>query len=108
MTGKILATWRKETKQAASVELVVKGIREYGDFVKFRKQLRTQVPGVKNVHLRSIRADEATMDVEIVGTARILADGLMLQRFEDLAVNIFEVTDTGVKVELIPGDGPQT
>lgn len=102
------AKWRKEAGQAVVVELTVKGIQEYADFVKFRQKLKDNVPGVKNVSLRSIRAGEATMDVDIVGNARILADELMLQRFENLAVNIFEVSEKSVKLELIPSGGPGT
>ena len=90
------------------MELTVKGIQAYADFVKFRQKLKDDVPGVKSVSLRSIRAGEATMDVDIVGNARILADELMLQHFENLAVNIFEVSEKSVKLELIPSGGSGT
>ncbi|MBW1945615.1 MAG: hypothetical protein JRJ51_22710, partial [Deltaproteobacteria bacterium] len=60
----------------------------------------------KNVYLRSIKAGEATMDVDIVGSARALADELMVRHFGNFAVNIFEVSDTSVKLELIPSTDP--
>jgi hypothetical protein len=102
LVRQIVVTWRKEARQPVLVELIVKGIREYADFVRFRTHLRNDVRGVRNVYLRSIRAGEAMMDVDIMGNAKTLADELMLQRFENLAVNIFEVSEEGVKLELIP------
>ena len=104
----IVAKWRKDVRQSVLVELVVKGIREYTDFVRFRRHLTNDVRGVRNVYLRSIRAGEAKMDVDVMGNARILADELMFQRFENLVVNIFEVSEKGVKLELIPILAPES
>ena len=108
LVRQIVANWRKDVRQPVLVELVVKGIREYADFVRFRRHLKNDVRGVRNVYLRSIRAGEAEMDVDVVGNARILADELMLQRFENLAVNIFEVSENGVQLELIPLPTPES
>jgi hypothetical protein len=106
LAGEMMARWRQETKQAVLVELVVKGIQEYADFVRFRRQLNSEVPGVKNVSLRSIKTGEATMDVDMLGGARKLADELMVRRFDDLAVNIFEVSQDRVRLELTGTGGP--
>jgi hypothetical protein len=101
LVRQIVAKWRRDASQPVLVELVVKGIREYADFVRFRTHLKDDVRGVRDVYLRSIRAGEAKMDVYIMGNARILADELVLQRFENFAVNIFEVSEKGVKLELM-------
>jgi len=108
LVRQMVANWRKDMRQPVLVELAVKGIREYADFVRFRRHLKNDVRGVKNVYLRSIRAGEAEMDVDVVGNARILADELMLQRFENLAVNIFEVSENGVQLELTPVPTPKS
>ncbi|MBW1740801.1 MAG: flagellar assembly protein T N-terminal domain-containing protein [Deltaproteobacteria bacterium] len=104
LTRQIVANWRKEARQPVVVELVVRGIKEYADFVRFRAHIRNEVQGVKNIYLRSIRAGEAKMDLEFMGNAGILADELMLQRFENLTVNILEVSEEAIKLELIPRD----
>jgi hypothetical protein len=104
LARQIISKWREDPHQAVSVELVVKGIREYADFIRFRKHLKNDIRGVKNVHLRSITADEAKMDVEFAGNAKTLADDLVLQPFEALTVNIIEVSDEGVILELLPTD----
>jgi len=102
LTRQIVSKWREDPQQAVSVGLVVKGIREYADFVRFRKHLKNDIRGVKNVHLLSITTDEAKMDVEFAGNAKTLADDLVLQPFEGLSVSIIEVSEEGVQLELIP------
>jgi hypothetical protein len=58
--------------------------------------------------LRGISAGGAKMDVDIMGNARTLADDLMVQPFENLSVNIVEVSEDGVKLELIPIPTPDS
>ncbi len=101
LAKQIVAKFREDPKQAVLVELVVKGIREYADFVRFRKRLKNDIRGVRNVYLRSISADVAKMDVDVMGNAKTLADDLVLQPFEDLLINIIEASEEGVKLELI-------
>ena len=104
LSRQIVSNWRKDASQPVLVELIVKGIIEYADFVRFRTHLRNHVRGVRHVYLRSIRAGEAKMDVDIMGNPRMLANELILQRFENLGVNIFEVSEKVVKLELIPAE----
>jgi hypothetical protein len=108
LTRQIVAKWGEEVRQTVLVELVVDGIKEYADFVRFRRHLRSDIRGVRNVYLRGISAGGAKMDVDVMGNARALADDLRLQPFEDLAVNILEVSEEGVKLELIPSRTPDS
>jgi hypothetical protein len=82
--------------------LVVKGIKEYRDFIKFRTTISKEVPGIKNVYLKAIKAGEAKMDVEFKGDSRNLADELLLKSFEGFGVNIVEVGQKTIILELIP------
>ncbi len=102
ISRQIVANWGKETSQSILVELVVKGIKEYADFVRFRSILRNEVRGVKNIYLRTIKAGEAKMDVDIKGSPRTLADELMLKSFKGFGINIFEVGQNGIRLELVP------
>jgi hypothetical protein len=105
MTRQIAASWGKETRQTVLVELDVRGIREYVDFIKFRRILKNEIRGIKNVYLRGIKAGEAKMDVDLQGDTRTLADELMLKSFEGFGVNIFEVSQNAIKLEFIPKSG---
>ena len=102
LSRQIAANWGREARQPVLVELVVSGIKEYADFVRFRTILRNEISGVRNVYLRAIKAGEAQMDVDIQGNTRTLADELMLKSFEGFGVNIFEVGQSEIKLELIP------
>jgi hypothetical protein len=101
LTRQIAANWGRETRQTVLVELVVQGIREYVDFVKFRRILKNEIRGIKNVYLRGIKAGEAKMDVDLQGDTRSLADELMLKTFEGFGVNIFEVSQNTISLEFI-------
>lgn len=98
----VMANWAGEASQSHLVELVVKGIKEYADFVRFRTTMRSEIRGVRNLYLKAIKAGEARMDVDVKGSARILADELLLKSFEDFAVNISEVGQNSIVLELVP------
>jgi hypothetical protein len=98
----ITASWGRGTRQTVLVQLVVKGIREYVDFVKFRETLRDEIAGIKNVYLRTIKTDEAEIDVNLQGNTSALAEELILKNFEGFGVNILEVKENSITLELIP------
>ncbi|MBW2108880.1 MAG: hypothetical protein JRI36_09475 [Deltaproteobacteria bacterium] len=102
LVRRIKAYWNGQTAQSTLVELVIDGIREYVDFVKFRRTLKNDIHGIRNVYLRAIRAGEAKIDVDFQGDARSLADELLFKDFGGFGVNIFEVADKTIKLELIP------
>jgi len=101
LSKQIIANWSRKASGPILVELVVKGIEEYADFVKFRTTLRDEIGGVRKVYLRAIKAGEAKIDVDIRGNTRMLADQLMLKSFEGFGLNIFEVDSRGIKLEII-------
>ena len=100
LSRQIIANWSRKASEPILVELVVKGIEEYSDFVKFRTTLRDDIRGVRNVYLRAIKAGEAKIDVDIKGNTRMLADQLMLKNFEGFGLNIFEVDPREIKLEI--------
>ena len=102
LSRQLAANWGGEASEWVLVELVVKGIKEYRDFIKFRTTISREVPGIKNVYLKAIKAGEAKMDVEVKGDSRMLADELLLKSFEGFGVNIVEVGQKTIILELIP------
>ena len=107
LTRHIAVGWGQGIRQTVLVELIVHGIREYIDFVKFRRILKNEMRGVKNVYLRTIKSGEAKMDVDLQGDTRTLADELMLKNFEGFGINIFEVSQNTIKLEFIQKSGVQ-
>jgi hypothetical protein len=102
LSRQLAANWGGEASEWVLVELVVKGIKEYRDFIRFRTTISKEVPGIKNVYLKAIKAGEAKMDVEVKGDSRMLADELLLKSFEGFGVNIVEVGQKAIILELIP------
>ncbi len=96
----------KQALQSIVLELVVKGITEYSDFVAFRTGLKNEMQGVENVHLRTINAGEARMDVDTKGSAHMLARELMSKDFKDFALNIIEVGKDHIELEIVPKPDP--
>lgn len=98
----ITAKWQREESRLTLVKLTVEGIKEYSDLVAFRKVLSSRIRGVKNVYLCGIDAGEARMEVEIKGNAQTLADKLMLERFDNFAINIFNVSQNAIQLRMVP------
>jgi hypothetical protein len=102
LNRKISATWGREMSKTVLVELMVQGIEAYGDFVRFRKVLRNEVGGIKNVYLKAIKSGEAKMDIELQGNTQVLAEELLRKRFDGFGINIFEIGEKQLRLELIP------
>lgn len=98
----IIDTWGKEVGGTTLVEMRIKGISSYRDFVKLKNVLQQQIRGVKGVYQRSISAGIATVEVDIKGDAQSLADELASKDFEDFSVNITGLTQNFVELTIQP------
>jgi acetolactate synthase small subunit len=98
----ITAAWQPYKAQTAMVEIVVQGTGYLANFVKFRKMVKN-MPGVDDIQLKEILPNQAVMIVDYQGSARSLADALILNPYDAFGINIFEVSDKTIKLELIPG-----
>jgi hypothetical protein len=110
LSRQIAAGWRGESSHTRLVKLFVTGIEKYADFVQLRRTLKNEITGTKNVYLRGIRTEEAQVDVEVQGTARMLAEELVLKNFNDFGINVVEVGQNTIRLSLIPkgNDTPVT
>ncbi|MBW2192785.1 MAG: hypothetical protein JRF27_03250 [Deltaproteobacteria bacterium] len=101
LVSQITAAWRKADAQSDIVEIIVEGTGNLSDFVKFRTII-SEMSGVKGIQMKEIKPDEATMIVNFYGNAKDLADALMLKNFESIGINIYEVSQSRLRVELKP------
>ena len=112
LTGKMLAAqiasvWtdnnpQPDTSPAKMVEIVVEGTGSLSNFVMFRRVL-SELPGVDEIQIKEMKADEARIAVRFQGDGKKLADSLMMKSYETFGIDIFEVTPQRIKIELIPG-----
>ena len=102
LASQILAAWQKHEKQSNLLEIIVKGTGDIATFEKLRR-LINNISGVKNLQIKELKPDEATIQVDFQGVAKELADALMLNTLEPMGINIYEVSRDRVKIELTPG-----
>ncbi len=107
LAAKIVSAWTANSAQtnvqtARIVEIVVEGAGSLSNFVMFRRVL-SELPGVNDIQIKEMKADEARISVRFQGDGKQLADSLMMKSYETFGIDIFEVGPEIIKVELIPG-----
>jgi hypothetical protein len=102
LASQIAAAWQKKVEKPLMIEIIVKGTSRLANFVMFRRTLN-EMPRIKDVQIREIKSDEATIIVDFKGNSKELADALMVKTFDSFGINIYEVSPTSLKIELIPG-----
>jgi hypothetical protein len=98
----ITSAWQKQARKSASVELLIEGANQLGNYSAFRSALN-KVSGVKNVQVKEMKADKYTLIVEYPNGAKQLADALTLKPFDGFSVTIQDVTQNQMRVILVRG-----
>ncbi|MFH0995817.1 MAG: hypothetical protein V1844_10020 [Pseudomonadota bacterium] len=102
LSKQMASAWQKQVRKSASVELLIEGTSQLGNYSTFRSVL-SKVSGVKNVQIKEMKADKSTLIVEYPNGARQLADALILKPFDGFSITIPEVTQNQMKVILVHG-----
>ena len=102
LSKQMASAWQKQARKSASVELLIEGTSQLGNYSAFRSFL-SKVSGVKNVQIKEMKADKSTLIVEYPNGARQLADALILKPFDGFSITIPEVTQNQMKVILVHG-----
>ena len=102
LASQIAAAWQKEGKPPNMIEIKVEGAGNLSNFVKFRRIVKN-IPGVKDLQMKEMTSNEATMMVEFQGSVKELANALMLETFESIGINIYEISENHLRIALIPG-----
>jgi hypothetical protein len=102
LVPKITLAWQQDVEKPTRVEIMVEGTGNLSNFVKFRSILN-QIIGVKDLQIKEMKSNEATIVVDFQGNAKALADALMLKTFGSIGINIYEVSKDQLRIELISG-----
>jgi hypothetical protein len=102
LASQIVASWQKQEEPSNSLEIIVEGTGDIANFENFRRILNN-ISGVKNLRIKELKPDEAVIIVDLQGTAKELADALMLKAFGLVGINIYEVSQDRLRIELIAG-----
>ncbi|MBW2641131.1 MAG: hypothetical protein JRE10_13495 [Deltaproteobacteria bacterium] len=102
LAAQILAAWQKHEEQSNLLEIIIEGTGDIANFEKLRRFINN-ISGVKNLQIKELKPDEATILVDFQGIAKELADALMLNTFESMGIKIYEVSQDRLRIELMPG-----
>ena len=101
LASQIVRKWHEEVKKSiTTLVIIVEGTRDLSNFVIFRAELN-EIPGVDSLQTSEMKADEATIIVNFQGNAKELADALMLKTFESFGINIYEISQSHLRVRLV-------
>lgn len=101
LARQIMVAWQQEQDRSAAIQVEVEGTGGHiASFVRLRTAIAT-LSGVKDLKMREMSSDKAAMAVSYQGTARSLADALLLKTFEGFGLDIYEVTAEVVRIRLV-------
>jgi len=101
LASQIVGKWHKEVKKSITTfAIIVEGTGVLSNFVIFRAELN-EISGVDSLQTSEMKADEATIIVNFQGNARELANALMLKTFESFGINIYEISQSHLRVRLV-------
>jgi hypothetical protein len=96
----IADAWQREALAADKIEIQLTGTKNLANFVMFRRMLNT-ISGVEGVQVKELQVDNAILNVDFKGKPKELADALMVNAFETFGINIYEISQSGLKIQLI-------
>jgi len=102
LSRKVALVWQKQARKAATVEILIEGTSQLGNYSTFRSVLN-KVSGVKNVQIKEMKADKSILIIEYPNGAKQLADALMLKSYDGFSITIPEVAQNQLKVILVSG-----
>jgi len=101
LASQIVRKWHEEVKKSiTTLVIIVEGTRALSNFVIFRAELN-EISGVDSLQTSEMKADEATIVVDFQGNAKELADALMLKNFESFGINIYEISQSHLRIRLV-------
>ncbi len=101
LAAQIQEVLNRENARSARIEMLVEGTGgNIADFVRFRTALN-DLPGVNEIKIKEMTPDTAILSIDFQGSARDLADALVLKTFVTFGINIFDVTDGRIGVRIV-------
>ena len=101
LARQVMAVWQQAQDRSAVIEVAVEGTGGHiASFVRLRTAI-SSLSGVNDLKMKEMTADRADMAVTYQGSARSLADALLLKTFSGFGIDIFEVTSETVRIRLV-------
>ncbi len=99
--SQVADNWNEDTDQKTKIKMVISNIKSFANFVKYKKILQNQIPGVQMLHQRGFSRGSALLDLEMKGSSQNLADELtMAEYYNGYTVDITGLTENSIKLEM--------
>lgn len=102
MMDQIVDRWSSELINTVTVKLLASGIKSYKELTRFKRIVKNEVRGVKQLFQRSYAGGRVELDVEIKGNTQSLADELAAVKMKGRTIRILEITQNRLDVKLVP------
>ncbi|MEI6207793.1 MAG: hypothetical protein WCP20_13500 [Desulfuromonadales bacterium] len=96
---KIVTAWSSKVTGTRTARLVIRGL-EFGEVTKFQELLREQIGHVEDTVERGFKDGILTLDAEINGNARELAEELSTTAMEGMKLRVMSFTGNTLNIQL--------
>jgi hypothetical protein len=101
LARQVMAAWQQDQDRNAIIEVAVEGTGGHiASFVRLRTTI-SSLSGVRELKMKEMSTDQAAMAVSYQGSARSLADALLLNTFSGFGIDIYEVTPETIRIRLV-------
>jgi hypothetical protein len=99
----LISRLNQEVGGVLSVQLVITGLNDQL-LVALKNDLKSRIRGVQDIHQRFFGAGVVNLDVDIKGTAQMLADELTRKKFFKYNLSMVSYSPNRIELQLIPKD----
>ena len=83
------------------IEIKIKGTDYLSSFIML-KRIMNKMDGIQDIQTKELESDQAVADIKFLGSAKKLANALMLQTFESFGIEISDVKDASLTIKFVP------
>lgn len=98
--AKIGKVWAARQSGTRAVDMVVRGVDDFGRLSAFQTAMINGVKGVKGVEMRNLEDGRAELEVTLAGTTSAFATELSTRKLAGFTVKVKKVTQGSVEVEI--------
>jgi len=85
----------------SKIDMFVTGTSQLGNFVALRRILSNDVQGIVAIRLKEMKSNQARIEIDFPESAKVLAQRLMLIRFDSFGIQISDVTDSQLNLTIL-------
>ncbi len=97
----ITQSFTDQNKGPRTIEITIKGTDYLSSFIML-KRIMNKMDGIQDIQTKELGSDQAVADITFLGSAKELADALLLQTFDSFGIEISDVKDNSLTIKFVP------